>query len=110
MIQAMGPGKTRPYTKRRLLALFLRTFVQSSRRDWKSEMAPFPALKRRAKVKCRSAAGKLNLKILDKAHFDSRTFISSLKTRNARRLYCLALFAKNENSARSNGLSVVSNS
>jgi len=64
--------------------LFLRTFVQSSLRDSKIEMSPFPALKRRAKVKSRSAAGKSNLKILDEAHFDPRTFISSLKTRNAR--------------------------
>ena len=81
---------------------------QSSLRDWESEMAPFPAFKRRARIKSRSAAGKSNLKIPDKAHFDPRTFISSLKTR--RRLYCLALFARNENSAKSNGLSVVSNS
>jgi hypothetical protein len=46
--------------------LFLRTSTQSSLRDWQIEMAPFPALKRRAKVKSRSAAGESNLKIPDK--------------------------------------------
>jgi hypothetical protein len=60
-----------------MLSFFLRTFAQSSLRDWKIEMVTFPAFKRRAKVKSRSAAGKTTLKIPDKAHFDPRTIISS---------------------------------
>jgi hypothetical protein len=47
-------------------SLFLRTCAQSSLRDWRIKIALFPALKRRATLKSRYAAGESNLKISDK--------------------------------------------
>ena len=40
--------------------------TQLSLRDWKIEISAFPAFKRLARLKSRSAAGESNLKISDK--------------------------------------------